>query len=1006
MTNYYEETMPEIINKDEYLNYYIDESLPLINRLKTILQKGEPIQKQALISKLSIYKTTSLFNELIEYIINDIQTWDKETIFLFPQKIYTLINQNESSIIELFGQKLFNKIIKYYITIISSTDEEISNNYIFYFDKMIDYFNSKVITFPYKINDDIYDEIIALGKFGQSIRNRKLSIFLCCGFIRLLKDINNQNVKKLFDRICFLFCDNEKEVEMQLSKEIEYLLQIFKNDSLNNNEVLNSITCYINNDTNHIIQSTTIISLVKNFYLIDNDKLIMNVLDKIKEIFEAESNYEQKYKNDIFYEIILMIYYNYKKLNYKKSKALLFDNNIIINFIFDNKTEILILDNLDKIFFLFNEVYPYFEQENNINNKNNIIEGSKIKTNNINLEELINSIYNILFINNISNEEIKKNVLSENQKSFYNNIMKIIPLFSNTPKEKKLYDKITNLFNQEKIFPILNCYSNFFSASKNTKSKNILYNILLYFLKNISNIPPNSTLEFNTKQLSSIMNYDFTESYYSLYINENVYIKLFNFILNNILVTYKQSSNLFTNNIHLLLCDLFRRIIKKIFKYLNNSLFSNEYEQKESLNKIYLNHLKRKSIDKIYENIFNDYLKPIIENIQIGYHIKAEVVRIFPYIILYSKEYNFYQKYITEKIFNAQSFFFRRYSYPFMKKCFQIFSFKLIQDIGLLNIIFDLINDKNNIISTNIISLLYEFSGKIIFNSENSFEKISKSLSKIISSIKSKNFDIEKNNYIKKFLNLKNNNKSQEKESFIKNENHLREKENKILGKDLIDEKNKGSCIKNNGTGIPRKKDDFKLINKIHISHYMSNNKKETSSNKKEMSNSSTYFRINSSRPRLYKINNKSQFYDSKDNPKTKILLPKINSTLNTTQKQFRIKKPRRNTTFVNKIIDFSQIKNNQINKLKLGIKKIDKKIDSLIIPKFEPSKNKEVIYRNNKSKLTSSHSHMKLNSSKIHINYNYLFNIDKRNKNSKHRQGSVLKFSGIIYTQKFSSKN
>ena len=136
MTNYYEETMPEIINKDEYLNYYIDESLPLINRLKTILQKGEPIQKQALISKLSIYKTTSLFNELIEYIINDIQTWDKETIFLFPQKIYTLINQNESSIIELFGQKLFNKIIKYYITIISSTDEEISNNYIFYFDKM------------------------------------------------------------------------------------------------------------------------------------------------------------------------------------------------------------------------------------------------------------------------------------------------------------------------------------------------------------------------------------------------------------------------------------------------------------------------------------------------------------------------------------------------------------------------------------------------------------------------------------------------------------------------------------------------------------------------------------------------------------------------------------------------------------------------------------------------------------------------------------------------------
>ena len=44
--------MPLVTNQDDYLKFYIDESLPLFDIINTIIKKGESMQHQALINNL------------------------------------------------------------------------------------------------------------------------------------------------------------------------------------------------------------------------------------------------------------------------------------------------------------------------------------------------------------------------------------------------------------------------------------------------------------------------------------------------------------------------------------------------------------------------------------------------------------------------------------------------------------------------------------------------------------------------------------------------------------------------------------------------------------------------------------------------------------------------------------------------------------------------------------------------------------------------------------------
>ena len=806
MSNYYEETMPIEINKDEYLKYYFDESLPLFDKLNTVIKRGQPFQKQALLSKLSIYQSHSFFKSLIQYIINDIETWDKETIFLFPKCLHNLLTQSSSTLLSSIDNELFNMILKHIIVLITSTDERISQQYINYFEQIVFFYSDDKNNFPYLIKDEIYENIISLGKFGQTAENRRLSCYLCCAICRILKNLKNGNLQKLYDRICFLFCDSEKQIETQLSKELEYLIPIFKKDLFLNNDILEAIYSYINHDSDHIIQTTTIVSIIKNMQIIDNVELAKKIFYKIKEIFE-DVNYEQHYKNGIFCNIIFSLFNNYKLININIIN-LLFQENIIPNFINNNKKEKIIIENFDKIFYIFNdmnkELNIWRTDDDDVNNFNNI-----------NFEDLFFSIFCIYFNPNNIFSQRNNHCFSEkdnnDKKIFYNNIMKIItclynfPNLSNLKSIKFFYEKINYLFMKENIIFVLKCYSeNFKIEEKNRPKKiennNILYTLMKFLLKKHYEIYMKSNLTPSPMKCLSPINKDSNNSSnnnvpFNIN-NDNCFIRLFLYILNNIFSSFNKSKNLFNNNMHLLLCDLFQRIIKKIYKYLKPITIS---VTNQSTNNIYNNNnnnIKIRLIDKIYEDIFNNYLIELIENDNLGNYIKNEVIQVFPYLILYSKNRTIYLKFIKEKIIYSTTYFLRRYAIFFLDKCLQIYSFNMFNKIGLLDILLSLANDINNSISANIINLIYIYNRKIMINSGLIFQNICKNLSKINKDNSSQNFDIEKNRNIKKILNLnlsknysKNISPSKEKkdnqnnivDDKDNNDDFLEKKENKLI---------------------------------------------------------------------------------------------------------------------------------------------------------------------------------------------------------------------------------
>ena len=121
-----------------------------------------------------------------------------------------------------------------------------------------------------------------------------------------------------------------------------------------------------------------------------------------------------------------------------------------------------------------------------------------------------------------------------------------------------------------------------------------------------------------------------------------------------------------------------------------------------------------------------------------GNYTKNEIIQLFPYLILYSKNRQIYFKYIKENIITYSTFINRRYSIIFLNKCLQIYSYRILNKI---------VNDQNNVISACIINVIYIYNRKIILGTNFIFQNICKNL-------------YQKNRYIKDIihLNLTNNN--------------------------------------------------------------------------------------------------------------------------------------------------------------------------------------------------------------------------------------------------------
>ena len=985
MLNYYEETMPLETDEDAYKKYLIDENLPLFDKLNIIIKKGDSIQKQALLNSLNIYINDSLFKSLIEYIISEIVTWDIEVRLIFPRCLNNILLNYLSSI----NNEIFNIIFKHMIISISSGNERISKEYIFYFDIIIENFTKQFNngkTFPYQIGDDIFEIIISLGKFGQNPENIRLCCYLSSCMCRLVGHVDeNENIQKMFKRICLLFGDLEKITERQISRELRYLIPIFKEKILEKKDIIKAIKSYINHDWDHAIQTTTIVSLLENFEFI-NDEIKELVYDKIKEIFE-EINYEKEHKNNIIQSFINVLYkscveYETKNKEKKNKKYINYDLNYLIdnalinmkflnNWVNKEKVEPLLIINFDKISTILNYSFLY--------NENSDFQISSY-LHNLNPEERIN--INIIFFNIFSkiipravNNDIGEQNTDINDASNSNltkllliNLYKMIPCINNLNCSKNLYEKIISIFKKDSIIPLLKIYADEFTENNYSKNHNYLYKLLFCLLEkgynNLININSNSS---KNSFINNSMNGN--NPNIILLTDNNYFFKLFQNILESIFIIYKSSPKLITCQIHFLLAKTFQKIIKVIYKYYK------PYSQ---------NNREKNNNDKLFDEIFNEYLIHIIKNDEIGNQIKIEYINVIPYLILYGKNRQNYYNFVEDEVMKSSTFYMRRCSINFIEKCLSIYSFKLFLRFDLMEIIYYLINDENNIISTSIIEKIIPFHKKMMLYSKNIFDKITSIISEMDSLYKDDcNADIEKKLVIKKLLNLNNNinnNQNNNKEfnnekrinfyGLLKEEESMEEKESqKIKSKEA-------KHIMRENEIFGKSYSNINLHNTISYLNKINDNEKIDKKLENENNNEKANITHNEGL-------NQNKFFQKDKNGKKKLLLEKsvsgiiqnINTKLATKKLLPKIKQyVRKNSCDDKRSINFNismingnnnnnnLIKSNQIFKKSLNLNKI-----MLLIKDKTPEKKNHLRSINNR--LPSASSSKAIDSFSINVN-------------------------------------
>ena len=870
-----EDIMPLVTNQDDYLKYYIDESLPLFDKINIIIKKGESMQRQALINNLNSFVHDSLFSNLIQFIISDIGTWEAETINIFPKSLYNIIINNK------LDNELFNIIFKHIIINITTGADETKTEYNIYFDKIIEYYRPTKTSyeiynnininidkeFPYKLNNNIFEFILSLGKFGQSPINRRLCCYLCSSLCRLLLNKDNdknittdENILKMYQRLGFLFEDPEKIIEVQMVRELQYIIPLFKSIMFNNKDIIKSIECYIKLNFENLAQSMCIICLLNNIIIIKDQEDLCNLLIKqIKEIIEDDKDYEINFKNDIMECLINCLYNNYKFISDIVKQV--FDLGIIeyyINNLYSIETLNIYLKNFDKIYFLKNNLDETdsdnnSECNNNTCNTNSInlinicINNSNANNTNINnicqtftqsieiknqskiiFEELFINIYNKLYNKVESTESSSNNLINitkndlkdlseENKKllfKYLSNILKCI--FSYNKFNKQISDILFDLLKKESIINILTYYCKEENENEKyyIKKKNKLYKLLHFFVKNNHRKYINNINNNNNNNINSYKEF--------ILDNNNIYNKLLILILNNIFSIIEELQKPCNSDQCLLVSNTLYQLIPKLYKYYKNIVIivhnnnnmnyiitNNQVKENNQDNRIYY-------LEKLYEDIFNKILSIIILNQKIGFYIKNEYIKIIPLLILYSSNRNKYLQFIRKHILNSDNFFLRKFSLTFIEACLSHYSFNFIKKTNIYDDIIILMKDNVNIISTGTINIIYKYIKKIIRYSHGVFQELCEEIKDIYNiNIQKfnhdiKNFDKEKNIIINKILNINDSNELEEffnKDDIIK----IKEIENKfiILENDIFNfelnfhkiknqKKNGGGDIENN----------------------------------------------------------------------------------------------------------------------------------------------------------------------------------------------------------------
>ncbi len=192
------------------------------------MKKGYVCQKDNLIKNLTyLYfknypNNTSFIFSIITTIMDDIELYEKSSQMLFCESIGKLAEKfsekrKDDKIDHL--NELF-LILKHFLIGISTLEKSISDEYVINFNNLINTFCNN--NFQIVIHNELIEYTISLGKFGQSIVNKKFSVFFCVSLIRISKN----RLDNLYDRVLFLGEDTERDVKFEMAFHIRFLIKL------------------------------------------------------------------------------------------------------------------------------------------------------------------------------------------------------------------------------------------------------------------------------------------------------------------------------------------------------------------------------------------------------------------------------------------------------------------------------------------------------------------------------------------------------------------------------------------------------------------------------------------------------------------------------------------------------------------------------------------------------------------------------------------------------------
>ncbi|MCQ2818486.1 MAG: hypothetical protein MJ252_14555 [archaeon] len=699
----YEESMPETSGKD-YTIYFNSEESSDFDILSKIMKKGEIFQKQALIMNLKKYlNNDGLFLSLISGIIHNLEEWDRETQSLFSKylfKIVTAISPKSS-----IYQKLMNIIIKHILFAVCNFHDTVTTDYIFYFDKIVNFIDiqgeneeeDRISNLGFKkkrnkkryveIDEDIYEFVISLGKFGQTVQNRKMCAFFCSSLIRINKankalikyilesssseeddiepnkEIKNKTqnseggINKLFERFLVLSGDSENEIKRQIAHEMRYMIRIFYSESEPNSDLITNLISLLKSDWDHHTQIETIISILDNLYILLNSKDMLDILFELLQKIITNLYFEK----DLVCKIFISL-----NTNIVKATKICF-NNRNLKAVYEKYFQI---NTINEFFNVFekNEGAIVFREAllHSYANMNHIIKYSKLNYSLISVEQseqIMDKIYSEISDSNTLKTEQEYTV------KFYEELSEFISFI---PKNKLPQVEEKRKLSNEKAQnpPKANQVDNFNVFGKENFSYFYGSKKFLFLLKQISD---DKHLNHLVSPILNLMDFITSDS---LSYNEKLFAK------------YRNKSS--KGDIKILKPN--EKVIKAI---------------KEFIPYIYRNAVLNKHKEEYYDIIYSKI--EALLNRKIGYQIKSYLMEILANITKYSIKRQTYLNYVDKNFLYSNSFYERRLYIIFLKECFEVFSIKYLVDYKIWDNILILLSDKVSMISCSMIKIYNKY---------------------------------------------------------------------------------------------------------------------------------------------------------------------------------------------------------------------------------------------------------------------------------------------------------